>query len=769
MPPSKEKFDWKLAQWSLRVPMIRALFGQVATPDQLGPLGMVEVLDWTAAVLNRVDRAVFFAQFQEQKAVQYFYEPFLEAFDPELRKDLGVWYTPLEVVKYMVARTDAVLRQELGLEDGLADKNVYVLDPGCGTGAYLVQVLNTIEETLKEKGGDALAANEVKQAAIHRVFGFELLPAPFVIAHLQLGVLLQNIGAPLAEDGSERVGVFLTNSLTGWEPPKGPKQHLIFPEMEAERDAAEKVKRDQPILVVIGNPPYNAFAGVSPAEEEGLVDPYKDGLISLWGIKKFNLDDLYVRFFRLAERRIAEKTGKGVICYVSNFSYLADPSFVVMRSKLLGEFGKLWFDCMNGDSRETGKLTPDGEPDPSIFSTESNPEGIRVGTTIAVMVRPEEVGTPQVRFRNFWGINKRQDLLKSLAVEPFGDQYETVHPEHGNRYSFRPTTIAAHYQQWPRVVDLCAVPPGNGLMEKRNGSLIDNDAKALAERMKAYFNPELQWDEYKKLHEALTQPQAGFVPHKARTKATSAEKFDPSRVVRYALRPFDVQWCYYTGVNPIWNRPRPRLWAQLWKGNSFVLTRFKAERDPEGPPFCFTPCLSDDHFLAPDAVAIPAYLKTHEVAHAGSLFAPPQPPKEHVAPNLSEPAMAYIGGLDVDASGGSVLWVHVLAIGFSPQYLQENSDGVRSDWPRIPLPASKEGLLASAALGADIAALLNTESSVKGITSGSIRQELKVIGNLSLTTSKPLDPAKDLKLDVGWGHEGKAGITMPGKGKIVAR
>src|SRR5205807_9001340 len=131
---------WKLAQWSLRVPMIRVLFEQVATPGKLGPLGLVEVLDWTAATLNRVDRASFFAAFQEQAAVQYFYEPFLEAFDPDLRKALGVWYTPLEVVQYMVARADAVLRQELGVADGLADKNVYVLDAACGTGTYLVEV-----------------------------------------------------------------------------------------------------------------------------------------------------------------------------------------------------------------------------------------------------------------------------------------------------------------------------------------------------------------------------------------------------------------------------------------------------------------------------------------------------------------------------------------------------------------------------------------------------------------------------------------------------
>ena len=214
---------------------------------------------------------------------------------------------------------------------------------------------------------------------MNRVFGFEIMPAPFVVSHLQLGLMLQTQGAPLSQQKGERVGVYLTNALTGWEPPKGAKQHIMpCAELEEERDAAEHVKRDKKILVVLGNPPYNAFAGVSPEEEQGLVEPYKDETSNKpvrapggWGIKKFNLDDLYVRFFRLAERRIAEMSGKGVVSFISNFSYLGDPSFVVMRQRFLDEFDKLWFDCMNGDSRETGKLTPEGKPDPSVFSTDT--------------------------------------------------------------------------------------------------------------------------------------------------------------------------------------------------------------------------------------------------------------------------------------------------------------------------------------------------------------------------------------------------------------
>jgi len=260
-------FDWKSAAWSIELPVLRTLFGLISTRSTLQPLDLVPLIDSACRALNRVDRVQFFARFEEGLAVQYFYEPFLEAFDPDLRKQLGVWYTPREIVQYQVTRVDTVLREELGIADGLADERVVVLDPCCGTGTYLVEVLKRIAKTLKAKSGDALLANDLKRAAMERVFGFEILPAPFVVAHLQLGLLLAHLGAPLGGD-HERVGVYLTNALTGWEPPKGPKQKVLpFPDLEEEREAAEHVKRDQPILVILGNPPYNAFAGVSPQEE----------------------------------------------------------------------------------------------------------------------------------------------------------------------------------------------------------------------------------------------------------------------------------------------------------------------------------------------------------------------------------------------------------------------------------------------------------------------------------------------------------------------
>ena len=255
---STARFHWREAVWHLRAPVLAALFQQISDPGRLQPLGLVEVLDWTSSALDRVDREAFFAKFNEGEAVPYFYEPFLEAFDPELRKQLGVWYTPVEVVRYMVARVDRALKEDLGIPDGLAAENVYVLDPCCGTGAYLAEVLRRIAANLEGRGMGALAGSRVKQAALERVFGFEIMPAPFVVAHLQVGLTMQALDAPLAED--ERPGVFLTNSLTGWEPRT--TKPLPFPELEEERDRAEQVKQETPILVILGNPPYNGFAGM---------------------------------------------------------------------------------------------------------------------------------------------------------------------------------------------------------------------------------------------------------------------------------------------------------------------------------------------------------------------------------------------------------------------------------------------------------------------------------------------------------------------------
>ncbi len=767
-------FDWKSAAHSLNVPMIAALFGQLSQPAKLKALNLTEVLDWAADALNRVDQSAFFKTFESTRSIQYFYEPFLAAFDPQLRKSLGVWYTPEEIVRYQVARVDQVLQSELGLPDGLADPNVVVLDPCCGTGAYLVEVLRVIADKLKAQGADALAAHQLKLAATTRLFGFELLPAPYVVAHLQIGLLLRQLGAPLSHnlDGTdERAGVYLTNALTGWEPAKDPKSAVLpFPEFELERDAADHVKQTQKIIVIIGNPPYDAFGGVALGEEQDLVAPYKEGLIKKWSIKKFNLDDLYVRFFRLAERRIAEQGGRGVVCYITNSSYVSGDSFVVMREHLLSNFNHIWIDNLNGDSRATGKTTPEGLPDPSAFSTPYNKEGIRKGTAVALMVRKSEAALPgAVSYRDWWGTTKRADLLNSVTEPTNAVKSLKANPATANLLTFKPSDVNSAFAIWPTLAELAGEAPINGLMEKRGGALIDIDKTQLDTAMRLYFDASTALGQVVQVRPELGVSASGYEPTHARKKVLAVEDFQEAHLIRYAVRAYDTRWAYYSAVNPLWNRPRPLLWQQHTPGNRYLVSRPAGVANPEGYPLMFTRCLGDNDALRGHAYYIP--LSWHAAKSEDMFTAENEAPS--TTANLSSLARAYLAAigfpdLDTDPTTAELIWMHALAIGYSPAYLSDNVDGIRENWPRIPLPASREALLASAGLGRQVAALLDTETAVPGVTSGTVRDELKTIAVVSRVGGGALTPA-EFALTAGWGSGGQGSITMPGKGKTEPR
>ena len=535
LPPPAGQFNWHEAVWHLRTPVLRALFQQLSDPGRMQPLGLVEVLDWTAAALDRVDHAAFFARFDEGEAVPYFYEPFLEAFDPDLRKRLGVWYTPTEIVRYMVARVDRALKDDLGIADGLAAENVYVLDPCCGTGAYLAEVLRRIAANLEGHGLGALAGARVRQAALGRVFGFEIMPAPFVVAHLQVGLTMQDLDAPLADDGNERPGVFLTNALTGWEPRT--TKPLPFPELEEERDRAEQVKQERPILVILGNPPYNGFAGMAVEEERELSEAYRTTK-RVRRPEGQGLNDLYVRFFRMAERRIAEKTGRGVVCFISNYSWLDGLSFTGMRERYLEAFDAVRIDCLNGDKYKTGKVAPDGAPDPSIFSTEGDPVGIQVGTAITTLVRrAEHTPAEAVGFRHLWGQAKRAELLEMAEAEPDA-LYDDIEPVLPLGLPFVRTAVSEGWFGWPSLPDLFPVS-FPGVKTSRDGFLVDVDPDRLRARVSDYFDLTLGHEKIARRYPAVMKTTARFDARAVRDALLKCGGPDEAGFVRFAYRPFD--------------------------------------------------------------------------------------------------------------------------------------------------------------------------------------------------------------------------------------
>jgi len=772
-PPPAGGFDWRTAVWHLRAPVLRALFQQLSDPGRLQPLGLVEVLDWTAAALDRVDRPAFFARFSEGEAVPYFYEPFLEAFDPALRKQLGVWYTPVEVVRYMVARVDKALKDDLHIPDGLAAENVFVLDPCCGTGAYLAEVLRRIATNLRGRGLGALAGARVRQAATQRVFGFEIMPAPFVVAHLQVDLTLQDLDAPLPDDGTERAGVFLTNALTGWEPRT--TKPLPFPELEEERDRAERVKQETPILVILGNPPYNGFAGMAVDEERELSEAYRTTR-RVRRPEGQGLNDLYVRFFRMAERRIAEKTGRGVVCFISNYSWLDGLSFTGMRERYLEAFDAIRIDCLNGDKYKTGKVAPDGTPDPSIFSTEGDPVGIQVGTAIATLVRKaDHAPAGEVGFRHLWGQAKREALAETAEAEP-GALYEGLNPILPLGMPFVQTAASEDWFDWPAIPDLFPVS-FPGVKTDRDGFLIDIDRQLLKERISDYFNSDVSHEEIARRYPPAMRNTTS-VPREARAvrdERTVRGEPDESGFIRCAYRPFDNRWLYWEADSGLLARPRPDYRPHVFPGNLWLSAAQHLRKGSSEPQACFTEHIGQLHLIERSANLFPAWLRDDGIES-----------KDENArrANISGTAQRYLDRLDgASEKPGTVhglsvedLFHHVLATLHDPAYREANAGALGMEWPRIPLPGWPDGrtegaaaaLAESAARGRALAALLDPDTPVPGVTEAPLRPELVAIAVPHKTDGYNL-AGDDFALTAGWGHYGAGDAVMPGQGRVVPR
>ena len=773
-PPPTGAFNWREAAWHLRAPVLRALFQQLSDPGRLQPLGLVEVLDWTAAALNRVERDAFFDRFSEGRAVQYFYEPFLQAFDPALRKQLGVWYTPPEVVRYMVARVDRALKDDLGIAQGLAAENVYVLDPCCGTGAYLAETLRRIADNLQGQGLGALTGARVKQAATARVFGFEIMPAPFVVAHLQVGLTMQALDAPLAEDGAERAGIFLTNALTGWEPHA--QKPLPFPELEEERDRAERVKQDAPILVILGNPPYNGFAGMAVDEERDLSDAYRTTR-RVRRPEGQGLNDLYVRFFRMAERRIAEKTGQGVVCFISNYSWLDSLSCPGMRERYLEAFDVIRIDNLNGDKYRTGKVAPDGSPDPSIFSTPDDPVGIQVGTAIATLVRKaEHTAAPNVEFRNLWGQTKLDALTGTTEATP-DTLYNTVEPILPLGLPFAPMAVSPEWFEWPALPDLFPTwfP---GVQTKRDSFLVDIDLDRLNTRVSHYFDPRLSHDEIARRYPAAVKSSSGFAVRDGRAvRDALLTRGGPNRsgFFRHSYRPFDTHWLYWESGHGLLGRPVPEYEPHVFTGNAWLVSQQKPRREWSPPQVISNlGCLD---LMDRSASMIPAWLSEETIG---------TDPSKSRRPNLSAAARRYLERLNLTVED---LIHHVLAVLHDPGYREANAGALRMEWPRIQLPhwselsartgtgekgmaakieAASEGLARSVARGRELAALLDPEIPVDVVTIGQLRPEIAAIAVPTTTHGRNMF-GDDFGLTAGWGHFGSGQAVMPGQGRAEER
>ena len=749
-------FRWRESDWHLRTPVLRALFRQISDSDRLQNLGLVEVLDWTAVALDRVDKSLFFSKFKEGDAVPYFYEPFLEAFDPRLRKQMGVWYTPKEVVQYMVARVDNALKDDLNVPLGLAADNVYVLDPCCGTGAFLAEVLRRIKANLTRKAQGAIDGERIKQAAVNRLFGFEIIPAPFVVAHMQMELTLQELGAGFNDGDSEGAQIYLTNALTGWGAENGEK--IWFPELAAERNRAKRVKQDVPIIVVLGNPPYNAYAELAVEEERELTNAYR--LVKR--VKRpqgKGLNDLYVRFFRMAERRITENTGHGVVCFISNYSWLDGMSFTGMREHFLEAFDSIRIDCLNGDTRKGGK-TPEGEPDPSIFATDSS-AGIQTGTAISTLIRTvDHSPVNSIEFRHLWGNRKHHKLQKTAELKP-RTIYRKVRPDPNFGLPFLDLKFNKRWIQWPKLPELFpqSYP---GVKTSRDSFLVDIDLERLKTRIDEYFDPAVSYEEVSKLYPATAKKLENFSGQCVREMLLRRGGPDLDGFIPFAYRPFDRRWLYWEGSLNLLDRPGIKFKSQVFEGNISLVSQQQPRREWSPPQVI--PHMGCIALMDRGATCFPRMILNGDIGNNGEPKAPEY--------NLSQQAERYLDNLDVDAGD---LFFYVLAVMHDPAYQEENSDALRMDWPRIPFPDWPQGKGKKSARkftdiaerGRKLADLLDTDKHVPDVTDEPNAQ-LACIALPSKVDGTSMR-GDDFLVSAGWGRFGANQTVNSGKGKVVSR
>ena len=438
-----------------------------------------------------------------------------------------------------------------------------------------------------------------------------------------------------------------------------------------------------------------------------------------------------------------------------------------MRELMLSDFDRIWIDNMHGN-RVITEYAPDGSTSETIFAVAGHSPGIRQGTAISLMAKTDLAEAARVLY--FDGFNqgsaedRRAAMIASLAETSPNDRYELATPDATNRFSFRPLRRAVDYGSWPRLSELCAVEPFNGLTEKRRHALIDIDREVLEVRMRRYLDPAVPFERLAAENCGPVTAAARFEPRAARTAVVPAMPFDPSRLRRYAYMPFDVWWAYYLDRRPIWNEPRPALVRQMVHGNLVLTTRAAGRRPDEGAPISATTALPNDHLFDPNTRAIPIRLYESGLLegadHAGRA-------------NLSSAARRYLaeinaGDPDAEPAVGVAPWLHALAIAHAPSYLDEHRAAVVAGYPHVPLPEDVGTLTASAAFGQRLADLLDPERLAEGVTGGPANVALRCIAVPMRADGRQLTDA-DNALTANWGYHDRRGAVMPGQGRAVER
>ncbi|MDD5062694.1 MAG: N-6 DNA methylase [Candidatus Marinimicrobia bacterium] len=495
----------------------------------------------------------------------HFYETFLSTYDPEVRERRGVYYTPEPVVSYIVRAVHSLLKSHFGLADGLASEEVKLLDPAGGTLTFPAEAIRLAVQEHKEKYGSGDLYEWIKKTILPNYYSFELMMAPYAIGHLKMGFIFEELGYKMADD--ERFQLYLTNTLEMEEI----KQILIpgLSSLSEESHLAGKIKKEQPVLVILGNPPYSGISSNINEWTERLLKEDIDGTQSYYkvdgkplGEKKLWLQDDYVKFLRFAQWKI-QTSGYGIVGMITNHSYLDNPTFRGMRQSLMKTFDELYILDLHGNSLKK-ETTPEGGKDENVFD-------IRQGVAIALFVKGKKPKKSKVFHLGQFGL--REEKYKWLDQNEFKVKNYTYIKPDKPWYFFIPRNIAniQEYLKWPSVDKVFPINV-TGIITARDNLAIDYDKNSLKNKIMMFRNKQLP-DEM--IRDSLKIGEN--YQWKISEQREQFRKIDEweNYFTKILYRPFDIRHIYYQ--DNIVFRPRREVMRHMLEENIGIVTSRQAQ------------------------------------------------------------------------------------------------------------------------------------------------------------------------------------------------
>ena len=678
-------------------PFLIELFHHVTSPSL--KTNVTYILDDIATLLQNVPtdmlRTAFTTRNPLEDPVIHFYETFLKEYNPRLRFDRGVFYTPPQVISYIVKSVDYLLKTELNRPDGLADDDTLILDPATGTGGFLLTVLDHIQEYVTTNYGTGDWKQYINAQLVKRIFGFELLVAPYTIAHLKLSLFLQAQGWR----ANERLGIYLTNALEQPDEMQAPLPFAAF--ISDEANAALSVKRDEPVLVILGNPPYPedsanpSRVGRNLTFIGELIEDYKqiDGKpLDEKNVKTLQSD--YVKFIRWAQWRI-DRNGEGVLGYIVNNSFLCGPTFRGMRYSLLDSFNTIYILNLHGSIRIQERV-PNGEKDKNVFD-------ISQGVCILLCVKERDNPEPaMIYYSDMWG-NREEKYIKLFENDVQSTEWSELKPE-SHQYFFvpYPTGYSAEYDSGWKVPDIF-INSVVGITTGRDKLTIRQTAEELKETVTEFVS--LSVEEARERYN-LGRDTQDWKVHLAQADIRNHPDSN-LHVKPIHYRSFDARWTYYTGQSKGFHqRPRIAVMRHLLEANTAlcvcrIVTSRKWQHAFITDKITDKCCISNrgsesTHvfplYLYPDSGGLGLETKRELNFKPAFLTA--------LAEKLELPQISPLN-LPEDITPEEIL-AYIYAVLYSPTYRERYYEFLRYDFPRIPLPQDIDYFHKLAALGQEL-------------------------------------------------------------------